>query len=172
MINNRILMTLILAPLALAGCSRSDRSAQGAGRTPLSDTVPQAARQPDPVITDTRSIYAAHGLANGPPWTVDLFGQGIRYKGPGRENGVVFGPGRVDGNDSASSWVSKRMGPAPNSIIIEFRRLNCTDGHSDTTYRYQVRLTVDGTQYRGCASGGPPDATPAPPAARGRPHQP
>ncbi len=123
--------------------------------------------QPDPVISDTHAIYVARGTGNT-PWTLEVFGEGIRYRWPDNPAGVVFPAGRVDGNDSSSTWLTKRSGPGPKNIQMQILRLSCVDPKTFLVSAYRVALVVDGVQRQGCAMAGPRPAAPATPRP-GRP---
>jgi uncharacterized membrane protein len=156
----------ILAGILLIACGRSADI-----RQPSSDIRhPSDSARADPIITDSQAIFLAHGLESGPAWRVEIYGEGIRYRGPESAGGVVFPAGRVDGDDSASVWSSKRYGDeGPHSIHLEFLRRQCSDGATSTAWPYSVALVVDDAARQGCASKGPgAPATPAPPAARGQ----
>ena len=151
----RLALGVMLATLALAAC-RKNEPAVAAGTAAVSPDTSAAstAPKPDPVITDSHTIYEAHSLAHTPFWTVEIFGQGIRYRWADNRAGVVFGAGRVEGGDSASVWTAKRTAATgPAALQIELLRGRCDDG-SSTPSDYRVALVVDGRPVQGCANRG------------------
>lgn len=152
----RLVLGMTLAALALAACrNRGDQAATGgAGASPDTSSA-STTPTPDPAITDSHTIYQARSLANAPFWTVDIFGEGIRYRWEGNRAGVVFGAGRVEGGDSASVWTAKRnAATGPRALQLELLRGRCTDGSSGPVSDYRVALVVDGQPFQGCANRG------------------
>lgn len=151
----RVRLFLVVALLAAACTTREQRDAPPAAADSAGATPPTAAD--DPVITDSvNAIYIAHGMRNGPAWTLSVFGEGIRYRWAGNPGGVVFPAGRVDGGDSASIWTAKRTGDLPRAISMQLLQLPCTDGATDTVYQFRVALMIDNRDQRlGCAKLGP-----------------
>lgn len=148
---------LFLALLATA-CTKNNRDAAAEARADsIANQIRPGAGALEPVLTDTlQPIYVAHGIKTGPFWTVTIFGEGIRYRWADNRKGVVFTAGRVDGADSMSTWTAKRSGEGPRSIQLEILRLNCTDGATDSVYKYRAALMIDGREQRiGCAKAGP-----------------
>ncbi len=149
---------LILATVATA-CSGHPRATKSADTT--------AAAQPG--TSTSRTMYVARGTSEGKSWKIEIYEDGIRLTDASRP-AIVFPPGRVDGNDSASIWTAKRQGSAPNALNLALLRMTCSDGHSDTVFPYRAAVILDGAQRMGCATGGPP--RPAPRAGGAAPHQP
>ncbi len=150
---------LILAAFSATGCTGHPRAPKSADSTAAAP----------PAIRTNRTMYVARGTSEGKTWKIEIYEDGIRLTDSSRP-AVVFPPGRVDGNDSASIWTAKRQGTAPNTLNLALIRMNCSDGHSDTVFPYKAAVILDGAQRMGCATGGPP--RPAPRAGGAAPHQP
>ena len=146
----------VVAGLLIAACSRG-------GEQSSPDSSATVNRPPSTVITDSATIYEARG----PGWHLEIYGEGIRYTGPEDSTGVLFPAGRVDGNDSASTWSSKRTGSrAPYGVRAEFLRTSCAFG--GTSYRYRAVVVIDNEPRQGCAQAG---TAPRPPATAAPPHR-
>lgn len=151
---------VILAAVLVAACG---------SRPPRPTKTADSSAAAQPAITARHTMFVARGISEGKPWKIEVFEDGIRLT-DGSGAPVVFPPGRVDGNDSASIWTAKRLGGTPNTINLALVRMSCSDGHSDTAFPYRAAVILDGTQRMGCGSGGPP--TPAPRAGGAAPHRP
>jgi uncharacterized membrane protein len=149
-----VLLSLLVYAAACRGRDTGAR-ASADSTTRIPDTTSTAIRPgPDPAITDSHTIYEARSLAAQPFWAVDIFGQGIRYRTATDSTGVVFGAGRVEGDDSASTWTAKRNAAnGPKSLQLRILRMSCTGG-TGGTQPYRVALLVDGQAFQGCARRG------------------
>jgi uncharacterized membrane protein len=149
--------TLIAVLVYLAACKGRDaRPSARVDSVTIPDTSSRAVQPgPDPAITDSHTIYEARSLAGQPSWAVDIFGQGIRYRTATDSTGVVFGAGRVEGDDSASTWTAKRnAATGPKSLQLQILRMRCTGSSTGTAEAYRVALLVDGQPFQGCAKRG------------------
>lgn len=116
----------------------------------------------DLIITDSQTVYVAQSLTGRDYWQVDIFGEGIRYRWAENRTGVVFGAGRVEGDDARSTWTAKRSGDGPKAIQMQLIATSCVDG--SRTYQYRVAVLVDGRAMEGCGARG----TAAPDSSRTR----
>lgn len=149
----RLSLGVLIAVSALAACKPADRAQTPAGAVDSSSA--NLAESPPPVITDSHTIYEARNFRAGPFWTIEIFGQGIRYRWDGNRQGVMFGAGRVEGDDSLSVWTAKRnSSDPPRSLQLQILRLNCSDGPNGIVSDYSVALIVDGKAFQGCADRG------------------
>ena len=149
----RLSKGVLIAVLSLVACRKGDPAETPAGA--VDSTSANLAPSPEPAITDSHTIYEARNHRGGQFWTVEIFGQGIRYRWEGNREGVMFGAGRVEGDDSSSVWTAKRVSPnPPRSLQLQIVRMSCSDGPNGIVSDYRVALLVDGRGHAGCADRG------------------
>jgi uncharacterized membrane protein len=79
--------------------------------------------------------------------------------------GWLFPAGKVDGEDSNSTWTTTRTGMGPKTLRLHLRKQLCQDPFSGLAFEYTADVAIDGTKMIGCAMPTHPPATPpaAPP---------
>jgi uncharacterized membrane protein len=104
-----------------------------------------------PVDSVTASITSEplRALGTEPFWALDVDSGGLKFITPEDTSGVRFPPIAHTVVGDTVVWSGQR-----ESATIEARVWleKCSDGMSDRVYPYAARVTVAGTEYRGCAN--------------------
>lgn len=131
---------IVLMSALLSACNNSSDSKKDIADT----TLPAVQMPPPPATPDT--IFSGYG--NEPFWSVHVI----------RDSKIVFHP--MDGPDVevpyavsnapdslAAAYSSSANG---NSIELLVYKRDCSDGMSDITHRYEVKLRVNQNKFTGC----------------------
>ncbi|MGQ0764337.1 MAG: COG3650 family protein [Gemmatimonadota bacterium] len=131
----------LLTLLPLCGCGRDAGQADGkAGpdRPAVADTLPT------PDAGDARFV----AFGNEPFWSIAVDSAGFRFRTPEDTAGVRFAAASPVLSGDSLKWVSS--GPQ-GSLLLVIRRRPCSDGMSDSTWRWESRLEIGGRRLSGCA---------------------
>lgn len=131
---------IVLMVAFLSACNNSSDS-----KKDTTDTAPTDVQMhPQPAIPDT--IFSGYG--NEPFWSVHVI----------RDSKIVFHP--ADGPDVEVPYVASSTSDSlaaaysssanSNSIELLVYKRDCSDGMSDITHRYEVKLRVNQNKFAGC----------------------
>jgi uncharacterized membrane protein len=142
------LVSATIVAFALAGCGRSDGTAN-AGRAPSpTPNVAPSSANPAPSaspVAARESEFVAHG--NEPFWSIETHADRIVYSSPEKPDGETLEV-RVS---QANGWTrfDAEMDDVP--LLLEVRKAPCSDDMSGFAFSHEARLTrADGT-WMGCA---------------------
>ena len=122
----------LLALLALAGCE---------GKAPIVAT--ETAIAPAAVMPAT----PFQALGTEPFWAVEVLPGQMRYSDPENIAGTTFAA--TEAPDGQGIRYSGTLDGRPVSLLVEPG--TCSDGMSDTVYRWQATLTIGARSEQGCA---------------------
>lgn len=145
----------LLGLLLLAGCGdNSPDKGQGAiqaAETSAAGPIPASSEPPRPSAAEpiTGSFAEKHFQALGtePFWSIEVLTGKMLYSSPDNQLGVAF-PSRVT-SEGRRLRFSGRMDDKDVTLLIEPGE--CSDGMSDTVYRYKASFTWGERTEHGCA---------------------
>jgi uncharacterized membrane protein len=121
----------------------------------------QPTSAPTTVLADSGAMALArtdslrlHG--NEPFWSVDITPEGILYRTPENMDGVRFPPAPAQAEGSGRRYSVTSTAPESHTLEISVLPGSCSDGMSDSTYPFTVRVVMDQRELRGCGRPMPP----------------
>jgi uncharacterized membrane protein len=140
------LCLLLFAALLPAGCGGGSSKS-----TPTLDTAQESAPAPAPVTDDAGARFRCVG--NEPGWSLSISPDSLVFVGDYGEIRAAYAGVTPRTGDGLWYYESvSRSGPSGFSrLTVTVVRDSCSDGMSDRTYQYTVRLIHDHKGYVGCA---------------------
>lgn len=143
-------MIRLAAPLAcllLAACSPQPSPGAPAPSPTQPRPEPSAATVPAPTPTIGVRLRA---VGTEPFWAVNMDGNRLLYMTPENPDGTALTANHTP-SARGGTWTGTHAGQPFTLIIGESAAGSCSDGMSETEYRYHVDFTIAGRQLRGCA---------------------